>query len=377
MVKTIIIFMYADIKEYPPSMNAAEILVEKGWNVTVLNMYERDSDIDLNPKIRIKYIGSLKPGIRNLVNFIHSIFVLLFQTLKYKPQWILSYDGMSVFPAFLVSRITKAKWVYHQHDYWEKAQGWLRFPHWCEKKLTRFADIISFPQVDRAKLFKKKNELKNEIEIVLNGPRRNWTSKSSPDKIIQNIKNKGKNILIYQGGWAKRFSIQNVIKSLPLIESVNFLILGKPLEPNILDYYKKISKENNVSDRVYFIEQVSYFRLPNFTFYADVGIANFTYNKNETVNNLLLAGASNKIAEYCSCGLPILAPETTANKKFIVDKKRGLSCNPDNPKEIAQGISSLLSNKDEFKENNLADFDKILNYDFQFDKILKKLERFD
>ncbi len=39
--KPIIIFMYADIKEYPPSINTANILAENGRKVRVLNMFEQ------------------------------------------------------------------------------------------------------------------------------------------------------------------------------------------------------------------------------------------------------------------------------------------------------------------------------------------------
>ncbi len=301
--------------------------------------------------------------------------MLFFQTIKYKPEWILSYDGMSVLPAFIVSKLTKAKWVYHQHDYWEKPKGWLRFPYACEQKLTKYAHIISFPQVDRAKLFKKENKIKKNIEIVFNGPRLDWAKNKSEDNFIKKIKDENPNqkIIIYQGGWAKCFAIQNIIAALKFIPDLSFVILGKPLEPGILNFYKKIAEENKVGNRVFYVEQVPYFKLPDYTAFADIGATKFSFDENEAVNDLLLAGASNKIAEYCACGLPVLAPATAVNNDFIEKEGRGLTCKPSDLHDIAQKIELLLKNKNKFAENNLSDFKNRLNYDSQFEKILKKL----
>lgn len=372
--KKIIIFMYGDIKEYPPTINAINILAERGWDVTVLNLKETNTPTEINKKVTLKYLDNLTPGIRNIFNFIKSTLLLTYYTIKLNPSQILSYDGMSVFPSFIASKLTKTKWVYHQHDFWQKPKGWLRFPFWCEYHLTKYAYRVTFPQPERALLFEKQAKFKKKIEIIYNGPRLNWTKNSQAVSLIKTLKKDDYSILIYQGGWAKRFSIQNIINAISKTKKLAFIILGKPLEKGIRSFYESIIEKKNLNNNVFLIETISYFKLPNYTNFCDIGIANFTFNKSETVNNLLLAGASNKIIEYCACALPILAPHTPTNKTFIEKAKRGLVCNPEDPDDIANKINELLSKKRFFSEKNRVEFNRFLNFDIQFEKMIKILE---
>jgi len=371
--KKIIIFIYGDIKEYPPTINAVNILAERNWDITVLNLKETNTSTEINKNVTVKYFGNLKPGLINIFNFLQSVFLLLFYTVKLKPSHILSYDGMSVFASFIASKLTRTKWIYHQHDYWQKPRGWLHFPYWCEMNLTKYADTITFPQKERAELFKKAAKIKKEIIIIYNGPRKNWTANSKPANLIKKLKKQNNSVIIYQGGWAKLFLIQNIITALPKINNVAFIIIGKPLETGIKAYYKSLIKTLDLSKSVFLIESVPYFELPNYTCFCDIGVTKFTYSNNDPINDLLLAGASNKIIEYCACSLSILAPDTPVNKQFIENNNLGLTCNPEITDDIVNKINSLLKNKKRYSEKNITAFNNYLNFDKQFTKFLQVL----
>lgn len=369
--------MYGDIKEYPPTVNAMNILAEKGWKVTVFNLIEHERNIDkhLHETINVRHIGRLQPGIRNVLNFIKAFFMIFFHCLTNRPKWILSYDGISVFASFMTAKILRIKWAYHQHDYWDPTTGWLKFPRWCEMNLARYADSISFPQQERANIFKTTASVKKDILLVFNGPRTTWAKGVEPAELFKDLKKKGYNILIYQGGWARRFLIQNIIKALPQLDNVFFIILGKRLGENIKEYYESVAAECGVTDRVFLKENVPYFEIPSYTAYSDIGVAKMTFDKSDTINNLLLVGASNKLMEYYACGLPVLGPQTEINKHFIEKEGRGHVCDPDSPDDIANAVRKLLENKEKFAQKNLKDFEEKLNFDIQFDKLLAILEK--
>lgn len=365
---------------FPPTINAANVLAENGYEVTLIDIKYHDipESIHLNPLVDRISIGSKNTGIRNVIFYLKVPFLLVRIIRKKKIEKIISYDGMSVLPVFLLKIFTHVFWIYHQHDYWETSSGWLRLPFYSEIKLSKHANIVTFPQSDRAQKFKKIAKLKQEPLIIHNGPRKNWTLDAIPNSLIKKLKDDKKIILIYQGGWSKRFSIQEVIKSLKYLpEYVHFIILGKELELGIKKFYHEVAKSNNLGNRVHIIGSIKYDDLPSYTYFSDFGIANFTFAKNETTNNLLLAGASNKLAEYFACSLPIIAPNTDVNRKYLQEKGRGLVPLQNTPEEIGKTIKSLIKNKKlytEISENNKSEFESELNFNSQFEKLLKIIE---
>lgn len=379
-MKKIALFIYSDSMIFPPTINAANVLAENGYDVTLIDIkyHNIPESVRLNPLVERISIGSKNTGIRNVIFFFRVPWLLKRIIQKKKIEKIISYDGMSVLPVFLLKKLTRIFWIYHQHDYWETASGWLRLPFYSEIKLSKYADIVTFPQSDRAQKFKKIAKLKQEPLIIHNGPRKNWTLEVKPNSLIKKLKEDKKIILIYQGGWSKRFSIQEVIKSLKFLpEYVHFIILGKELEIGIKNFYHEVAKSNSLGNRVHLIGSVNYDDLPSYTYYSDFGIANFTFAKNETTNNLFLAGASNKLTEYFACSLPIIAPNTEVNLKYLQENGRGLVPLQNTPEEIGKTIKSLIENKKLYKtisENNKSEFEYELNFDSQFEKLLKIIE---
>ena len=85
--------------------------------------YNYTDKVNLNPKVNLSYIGSHKRGFANLFQYLLSFFKIFQEARKHKFKWIIAYDASTVAPVYITSKLLGIKWVYHQHDFWEKPKG--------------------------------------------------------------------------------------------------------------------------------------------------------------------------------------------------------------------------------------------------------------
>lgn len=377
--KTIALFIVSDPQIYPPTINAANLLSEKGFHIILYGIkYPNSKDkANLNPNIQLNYLGSHQTGIRNMFQYLFILFKLTKDAITRKFDWIISYDPFSVLPAFIAAKISGTKWIYHQHDFWEFPIGiFQKLLYKLEYILGSKADWVSFPQEFRAKLFKDRSGLKKMPFLVYNGPRLKWIAqieKMNPK--ISELKSKYKHIIIYQGGLSKFFGLDNLIQSIHYCKSQFILILlGKELETDIKSDLTQMATAKGVSDRVYFWDDyVPYDELPQITSYCDIGFAKLTLPDSlAPINDRYLAGASNKLIEYMASGLPIVSVDSEDNRNFFTKDQIGILCQANSPEKIAIAIDQLLLNEEfrmEISKNNKKQFIEKYNFDLQFNKI--------
>jgi glycosyltransferase involved in cell wall biosynthesis len=378
--KSIALFVYSEPQTYPPTINAANILAEKGYQVYLYGIkYDTKDKVALHPDIKMHYWGKQEVGIKNVLKYASIYFRLLKDSIKYQFGWMIAYDAFAVGPAYFVAKLRNIKWVYHQHDWWEQPIG--VFQKWVSEKEFQWgskATVVSFPQEHRAKLFQEKTGMKNLPLIVYNGPRLSWIAKQPvihPE--LAKIKKSFNQVLIYQGGLSVYFSLENLIRALPMVHAkVAILFLGRALDDRIEQLLQEIAGKEKVADQIfYWHEYVGYDDLPDITSFCDIGITKLTHNDMfAPVNDRFIAGASNKIAEYMAAGLPIISSDTDDNKQFYCKHEIGLLCDTTRPEAIANAINQLLGNKEvamAMATRNRENFIKEYNFDFQFNKIEK------
>jgi glycosyltransferase involved in cell wall biosynthesis len=379
--KKIGMLILSDPHIYPPTMNAANILAEEGHRVFIYGVKSHKSKehVKLNPSVQLIYLSDTKTGLGGIQTYLKAYIQLLVESIRNKFDWIIAYDASAVGPAFFASKLKGSKWIYHQHDFWQNPIGlWQKFLHKLEYKLGSRADIVSFPQEERAKIFREKSKMKNLPLIVYNGPRLKWAEgvpiSSQP---LQALKERFKHILIYQGGISKYFGFENLIRSINFCKSTFAIVfIGKELETGMKEELSQLALKNGVDERVVFLESlVEYDQLPSITGMADIGIAKLTNDEtNAPFNDRFLAGASNKLTEYMAMGLPIISADTEDNRKFFLPDQIGVLCDTNVPRNIAATIDKLLGDehyRHYLSEINRKNFADKYNYDLQFRKILE------
>jgi glycosyltransferase involved in cell wall biosynthesis len=376
------LLIFSEPHMYPPTMHMANILAEKGHPVYLYGIkYYLKDKVLIHPLINLIYLSEHKRGLKNFYYYWITYLRVLRDSFKNKFSWIIAYDAAAAGPAFFVAKCRGIKWVYHQHDFWETPKGrWQKCLAYLEKKLGSRADIVSFPQIQRAKIFKEMTQMKENPLIVFNGPRLNWyNNKIQIDPRIRDIKNKFNTILLYQGGLSRYFCLENLLFSINFCKSSFAIVfLGRDIEKGVKNELRLLAEKESISNRIFFWDEyVPYDELPSISCFCDIGIAKLTHDGMKApINDKYIAGASNKIAEYMAAGLPIISSDTEDNRIFFQKDNIGLLCNSEDPQSIANAIDTLLLNSQKLSEmgaNNRKVFLEKYNYDIQFETLYNKM----
>lgn len=380
--RKIAFILYSDPMIYPPTMNAANIFAEHGWEVDVFCIrHPTDEYIEYASAVNVTYFDRHRRGFSLRIQYVLFSLWCGMMARKRRYKWIFSYDTMAVGPGKFAARASSAKWCYHNHDMWEASsvKGWYAWLKRLELRSARVADIVVFPQADRARIFAREAKLKKDPLVVHNGPRKKWAVQVlNPHPEILVLKQRCQKVALYQGGLSSDFELDKLIEALPLCKAdVGICMVGKEIEPGIRERYLGQAQKLGEEKRILILPAMPYDKLPSVTGFCDVGIAKFTEDESTSVNDFYLAGASNKLAEYMAFGLPILAPDTPINRRFILQDGHGLVCRVSDPASVAENLDRLLLDNQCYgaiRQNNLRAFEERYNYDTQFNKVLEVLE---
>lgn len=151
-------------------------------------------------------------------------------------------------------------------------------------------------------------------------------------------------LVIYQGGSQPGRGLLVVIESVIFTkEKVKLVILG---DGTMKEKLVKYVDENNLKNKVFFLEKVDSEKLLSYTRGADCGILLL-----EPINLNTVNAAPNKLFEYINAGIPIISGNGTEINVVFNKYKLGLRVEIDS-KEIAVAMDKM-SNMDlsTYKEN--------------------------
>ena len=158
--------------------------------------------------------------------------------------------------------------------------------------------------------------------------------------IDENIKNSNKiniangPVLIYQGGLTRTRGIKQLIEAIGILNNnVNLILLGK-WEKGLKEECEAFSGWNSTTDLGFKPLSEVY----SYTSSSDIGIVNFLPHPNH--NEAL----PNKPFDYMASSIPFIF--SNFNYWEGIFSECGLSVNPEDPKDIAEKIQTLLENKE-------------------------------
>ena len=264
-----------------------------------------------SPFAKIKYLntevfrlGSVSE--KAIVRYVSYIVFNLFGTLLLftkRPDSIIVYETLSIFPAFIYSRIMKHKKIHiHYHEYISEveknnASGYMKYLFKCEGKLLR-SYSCSHTNEDRKKMFLAEYSfLKAEQVFVFpNLPPRYWWTKYGQHKKPWNG---GKIKLVYVGALD--------VDTMFLEEILNWVKENpNELEITLFSYQFNIKTKdilNNYSANNIFLKPAKdYSELPAELVKFDIGLVMY---KGHIPN--VIYSVPNKVFEYLHCGNKVLS----------------------------------------------------------------------
>jgi len=378
----IAIVIYANPDHYPPIINAITIL-SKEFDILLICRNQEKSFISYPKNIKVYRLGKLETAEQKqnqnlflkVKEYILFILKTVFLVNRYKCKFIYAYDMHGFVAGFFASRfIKKIPLIYHNLDLVDlKQQRIISYiVKYLELKLANITEKIVFCDFHRAKYFQKEAKLNKLPLIVMNVPLR---KNDLPENKLKDILRKksydtDNKVILYQGKIGDGKALEEVLKSMPLWPKNTVLVLMGYLDRDFAEKFFKQAYLLKVNQRVIYLDAIPYLDIFHYTVGAYLGLG--LYNSFHP-NWVYVAGASNKIFEYISMGIPPIVNDSVYFRD-IFDESFVYFANPFSSEDIARVINLAINNYSEYQKKSFLcrklHLEKF-NYELQFKPILE------
>lgn len=383
-MKKVLMIVQNDFVNDSRIIKEASTLSKNGYNVKVLALYNdglKENEEMNGFKVKRVELYTRKRLGKN--KFIQSIKYLEFknkcrkEAMKFSPDVVHCHDvytlpiGISIIRR--LKRKKDVKFVYDSHELWPEASNNLVMPKVllkiqniiegkiikkCDKVITVSDSIVSY--------LKEKYSLKEDPTLLRNIPYQHNNVKNN--KILHKDLDidLDKKIVLYQGVVGTGRGIENLIKSMKMVnENTVLVLLGNG---NKVNDYKELAKKYDLNNRVYFHPAVDPSILISYTASADLGMS--------MIMNVCLSyyySLPNKMFEYIQSEIPVICSDYPDMGNIISKYKVGQVAKPNDIEKIASAINKVLSDEESINiyKNNCKHAKKELNWEKESIKLLK------
>jgi glycosyltransferase involved in cell wall biosynthesis len=384
--KKVGMILYMNPDYYPPTVNAAHLLSEHFDIVLIGRNYDPpDGEYPANVSVhRLGRYSSIQERMRAslFAKFREYLdFILQARRLLQGVSLIYAYDAYGYTAAYLSkrSRLKNIPLIYQNHEIeahlssLSSLSGWVQR---AERAWINQANLVIFPDQDRATFFQKVTGLKKAPIIVPNFPRKPFFAPN--DDWASVIQTRWESItLFYRGSISETSSMREIVFAASLLKHFNRNIqvkfvgfLNQVEERSLKDWVEQA----RMSDSFSYLGVLPYKDLQPPTVQATIGFALY---KNTSFDRLACASACNKIYEYAACGLPVIVSDFSTYRAYLSGESWVRFADPEDPTAIAFAVKDILSNFDQYKEICLAArkaFEQKFNYESVFSPLLSKIK---
>jgi len=264
---------------------------------------------------------------------------LFIYLLFHKFDLLVANDLDTLLPNYLVSKIKNLPLVYDSHEYFTGVPEIQNRPFvkWVWKSIERniFPHLKYVITVSDLIADQYKTEYDIRPLTVRNCSREcSYINKFTRDEIGVDDDHlllilQGNGINIDRGG-------EELIRAVSYAEKTFLLIVGSG---DSLDNLKKSVLDLKLGERVRFINSVPWAQLMRYTKSADIG---FSLDKNSNQNYRF--SLPNKLFDYLSAGIPVIAGDLPEVTKIISENKCGIIISEVTPERISEAIMELINN---------------------------------
>lgn len=346
----ILAVLRAPLENYPPSLNQMQILAEQGRNLAVIDVAPEDDKghgfwtYAGVQRIRIGRQNSKHSLPKRIAETLRFSWAVKRAIRRYRPRIVIAYDPFAMVAAGLPDAFNV--WHFHELVDPQARGGFLtRRAIGVACRNAARADMVIFPDANRADAFNKLIGKQIKAQVVFNCPRRLETLPA--DSLHRALVHRGIQaegpIVLFQGWIGPSRCVEAVIKSMAAWPLEARLVLIGPVKDAYRAELVALAAAQGVAERVVFLGRIPYAVLLGYTVGADVGLAIVSEHAEDNRSWAHTAGAVNKRFEYMSVGLPQIANRGSGMKALIEETGVGVLVDPDNPREIGQAVVRLLS----------------------------------
>lgn len=381
MHSKILYIQYTNPACYPSLEHSSVILADKGWKIIFLGTGSFGEWNVLNfkehPNILLKRLPYCPAGWKQKFHYIWFSLWAIWHCLWWQPGWIYASESLSCPIALILSYLFRVKIIYHEHDspgLQQDISGFVRYTLKTRKDLASRAALCILPNEERVKKFIQETDRTGDTLCVWNCPR--LEEVSLPGELSKNKKT----ALYYHGTISRDYLPLSILKAMSeLPPGINLKIIGYETIGSS-GYIGELIEEANrlgIAERIEILKPMPRYQIWKYCSRGDVGLA-FIPVKNQDVNNINKICASVKPFDYMACGLALLVSDLPDWRKMYVEPGYGLTCDPEDPKDIARALRWFIENPEKRGEMGKRARQKIVvewNYEKQFEPVLEYISR--
>ena len=318
MKHRMIMYVYNDITTDARVQRAANALADH-FDLTLISTQKGKEIQDQ------KYKNVLVSGGASKLNLFGSIYAAFRCIRKERPDYVYCHDYYSAVLAYLLLKTKyKGRIIYDAHEliipekeYPDRRQS---FFYWFEQRIVKKVDLLICASKERGDLMQKHYKLITTPLVIDNISQLAISSDSETADVLKSLDSffqQPGTTVVYAGAVTKTRRINDLLETVASM-SLQFKLLIVGNGPFLSELRDEASKYTKLVTA--FTGGVPYKSLGAILSRCDIG---FLYYPSDTLNNTYCA--SNKIYEYASVGLPMLANENPTVKAILNKSKIGLS----------------------------------------------------
>lgn len=234
-----------------------------------------------------------------------------------------------------------------------------------EKIFISKADLVITTGEMDSEFIRKNYSIRQDIVL------RNLPLYKKPDSIVNYYEllgiEKSKKVLIYQGVIVHGRGLKMIFELLQITNEFVLVILGSG---EMINYYKNLSAEMNLSDKVFFVGKIPQDELLKYTAGGFAGLSLI-----ENVSLSYYYALPNKLFEYIMAEIPVITTKLPQMEKVIDEFQVGYSVNENDIKGLKEVLIKLSNDEALYKQlkSNCKKASEILNWNKEFDMLASKL----
>jgi glycosyltransferase involved in cell wall biosynthesis len=265
---------------------------------------------------------------------------LFFYLLGNKVDILWSND-LDTLPAnYLASKIKGKKIIYDSHEYFTEVPELVIRPQ--VQKVWEAIEELILPKLKNvitvchsiANCYAKKYKI--NVNVVRNVPHKNKTFLT-----VKNLREEGKNLIIYQGAVNVNRGIEPLVEAMQKIENTTLFIIG---EGDVFDGIISLIRKLNLSHKVKMLGKIPFELLHDYTMQADLGVS-----LEENIGLNYKYALPNKLFDYINAKVPVLTANLPEMAAIVNQYNVGETIDEITPNAIAEKINKLLTDKEQLK----------------------------
>ncbi|MCW5717124.1 MAG: glycosyltransferase family 4 protein [Bauldia sp.] len=328
---------------YPPIMNAAFCLADRGWQVTLLAapMTDLPTGVPAHPGVTVRSIRARPSHVFGPADYGRYHMAAARLALALRPAVVYASDPLAASPALLAARLAAAKIVYHEHD--SPMPGRLR--PWLaarRRSVARRSIAVVLPNAARAEIVGGELALPpGQVHTVWNVPR----LAELPAPRQRDASGERPLVLYYHGSITPDRLPESLAAALVSLGGLASLRIVGYEAPSARGYVEQFrSHAGTAGDLVDFRGTVARDRAMAEAAAADVGLA-LVPPETDEINMANMAGASNKAFDYMAAGLPLLVTDRPDWRGLVVDPGYGMAVDPRDAGRVAGAVRVLAADR--------------------------------